>query len=296
MRFFSLLLLLLLLATLPACVSSKKFKAAQSQATANDMLATLRGETITALNKEVAALKSDTTRLGAQVRTLQLEKNQLERTSSLTQQQLSAELQQKQREMEAASALLSQKQKEITDKEAILAAQTQKINDLNAQIQKQREATDALRTSIEQALINFNAEELTVELRDGKIYVSMAEKLLFKSGSAVVDPKGVGAIEQLADVLLKRPDISILIEGHTDNIPIKTARFDDNWDLSVIRATAVSRILTKKGVPADRITAAGKGESTPIASNATPEGRAKNRRTEIILSPKLDVLYELLKP
>ncbi len=293
---FLLLLASLSLAILPSCVSSKKYKISQEQLAASELVGQSRSKTINELETQIAKLKADTTRIGGLLRQTSSEKSALERTSSATQQQLAAELQQKQKTIDDAEALLNQKQQQLSEKESLLAAQTQKIDDLNAQIDRQKEATDNLRASIEEALVNFSAEELTIEIRDGKIYVSMAEKLLFKSGSAGVDPKGVGALEQLADVLVKKPDISIMIEGHTDNVPIKTARFDDNWDLSVIRATAVSRILMKKGVPAERITASGKGEFFPIAANDTPEGRSKNRRTEIILSPKLDVLYELLRP
>ncbi len=290
-----LLISLAALFLLPACVSSKKYKLSQSQLEASNLLAGTRAKNIEQLESQVAVLQADTTRLGLQLRQCISDKAALERSSSSTQQQLAAELQQKQKEIDEKESLLTQKQRELAEKQSLLADQTQKIDDLNAQINKQRASIDNLLKSIEAALVNFNAEELTIENRDGKIYVSMAEKLLFKSGSAAVDPKGVGALQQLADVLLKQPDISIMIEGHTDNIPIKTARFDDNWDLSVIRATAVSRILLKRGVPADRITAAGKGESFPIAANDTPEGRSKNRRTEIILSPKLDLLFELLR-
>ncbi|MDP5171853.1 MAG: OmpA family protein [Bacteroidia bacterium] len=286
-----------------SCVSSKKYKLSQSQLAATEQMVKARNTSITGLESQlagfkaqVATLTSDTAQLGTQIRKISQEKATLQRTSSSNQQQLSAELQQKQLEIDRAQTLLTQKLKELAEKEALLATQTQKINELNDQIDRQKEATDNLRASIEEALVNFSAEELTVENRNGKIYVSMAEKLLFKSGSAAVDPKGVTALEQLAAVLAKKPDISVMIEGHTDNIPIKTARFDDNWDLSVIRATAVSRILMKKGVPAERITASGRGEFFPIAANDTPEGRSKNRRTEIILSPKLDVLYELLRP
>jgi chemotaxis protein MotB len=119
---------------------------------------------------------------------------------------------------------------------------------------------------------------------------------LFKSGSAAVEAKGKEAIKLLADVLDKNQDIDILIEGHTDNVPIKTAVYQDNWDLSVARATSIVRILTVdyKIVPT-RLTASGKGEFSPRATNETPEGRALNRRTEIILSPKLDEIMQLLK-
>jgi chemotaxis protein MotB len=123
----------------------------------------------------------------------------------------------------------------------------------------------------------------------------MSDKLLFKSGSVAVENKGKEAIKLLADVLGKNPDIDILIEGHTDNVPIKTAVYKDNWDLSVARATSIVRILTEEyKIEPTRLTASGKGEFSPRASNETPDGRALNRRTEIILSPKLDEIMKLL--
>jgi len=145
-------------------------------------------------------------------------------------------------------------------------------------------------------LLGFNSDELSVEVKNGKVYVSMSDKLLFKSGSAAVEAKGKEAIKLLAGVLEKNQDIDILIEGHTDNVPIKTAVYRDNWDLSVARATSIVRILTDeyKIIPT-RLTASGKGEFWPRATNETPEGRASNRRTEIILSPKLDEIMQLLK-
>jgi len=144
--------------------------------------------------------------------------------------------------------------------------------------------------------LGFQTDELSVEIKNGKVYVSMSDKLLFKSGSAAIETKGKEAIKMLADVLSKNQDIDILIEGHTDNVPIRTAVYRDNWDLSVARATSIVRILTDEyKITPTRLTASGKGEFSPRALNDTPEGRASNRRTEIILSPKLDEIMELLK-
>lgn len=132
-------------------------------------------------------------------------------------------------------------------------------------------------------------------MKNGKVYVSLSDKLLFKSGSAEVEDKGKQALKKLSEVLNKNNEIDVEIEGHTDNIPIKTARYEDNWDLSVHRATNIVRILQEEyAVNAKRLTAAGKGEFMPKASNETAEGRAKNRRTEIVLSPKLDELFKLI--
>jgi chemotaxis protein MotB len=132
-------------------------------------------------------------------------------------------------------------------------------------------------------------------MRDGKVYVAMSDKLLFKSGSDAVEKRGKEALAMLADVLTKQPEIDMFIEGHTDNIPIKTTRFTDNWDLSVLRSTSVVRILTNEyKVNPAQIIPSGRSQYFPVADNTTPDGRAKNRRTEIILSPKLDKLFQML--
>jgi chemotaxis protein MotB len=163
-------------------------------------------------------------------------------------------------------------------------------------IAKQDSLTRNLNNTLRNALLGFNSDELSMEIKDGKVYVSMSDKLLFPSGSSAVEDKGKDALKLLAGVLDKNADIDILVEGHTDNVPIKTTVYKDNWDLSVARATSIVRILTNdyKIIPT-RLTASGKGEFFPKADNDTVEGRAKNRRTEIILSPKLDELMKLLK-
>ncbi len=176
-----------------------------------------------------------------------------------------------------------------------LAIRERKLAELEAYIRRQDSITNALNDIVKRALLSFNSEELTVEMKNGKVYVSLSDKLLFKSGSADVEEKGNDAIQKLAEVLNKNNDIDVLIEGHTDNKPIKTDKFSDNWDLSTARATNIVRLLSDiHKVNAKRLTAAGRGEYMPKVSNDTPEGRAKNRRTEIILSPKLNELYKMI--
>lgn len=200
----------------------------------------------------------------------------------------SAQLSEKERELQNKNKDLQNKDKDLEEKERML-------REMQAIIARQDELTKKLNQTLRDALVGFNSDELTMEIRDGKVYVSMSDKLLFKSGSTTVEPKGVEALKVLADVLNKNTDIQILVEGHTDNVPIKTAVFKDNWDLSVARATSITRLLNEKyGVAATRMTASGRGEYFPKASNDTPEGKAKNRRTEIILSPKLDEIMNLL--
>ena len=146
-------------------------------------------------------------------------------------------------------------------------------------------------------MISFKDSELTVEVKNGKVYVSLAEQLLFGSGSITVDPKGQSAIKQLASALKGQEDLNVMVEGHTDNVPIsRTSQYmKDNWDLSVMRATAIVKILVDNGVSADHVTAAGKGEFYPVDTNDTAEGRAKNRRTEIVITPDLDELFRILE-
>lgn len=176
-----------------------------------------------------------------------------------------------------------------------IADQAKRLKNLQDMIQAQKDVMSNLKNSISNALINYKADELSVYTKDGNVYVSLAEKLLFKSGSDVVDPKGKEALKSLAQVLNSTKDITVLIEGHTDNVPIQTNKFKDNWDLSTARATSIVRILTKdNGFDSMRITASGKGEFHPINLNDTPEGRAGNRRTEVILSPDLKELFKLL--
>ncbi len=185
--------------------------------------------------------------------------------------------------------LLSSKSK-ITIRE-----QATRLKELQEIIQSQNDKTTSLKNSISKALLNYKADELNVYQKNGKVYVSLEEKLLFKSGSDVVDPKGKEALKSLANVLNNTTDFTVDIEGHTDDVPIKTQRFKDNWDLSTARASSIVRILTKDyGFDAARITASGKGEFHPLNLNESVEGRAGNRRTEIILSPDLQEIYELL--
>ena len=162
-------------------------------------------------------------------------------------------------------------------------------------VSRQDSITARLNATLRNALLGFNSDELSVEVKNGKVYISMSDKLMFKSGSAELETKGTEALKLLADVLVKNPDIDVLVEGHTDNVPIKTAIYKDNWDLSVARAASVVRTLTNNyKVAPKQVTPAGRGEFFPKGDNTTPEGRAKNRRTEIILSPKLDEIMNLL--
>lgn len=191
---------------------------------------------------------------------------------------------------------LKAKSDELDAKEKLLTEREKSINEMRQVIARQDSITGRLNTILRNALLGFNSDELSVEIKNGKVYVSMSDKLLFKSGSSAVEQKGKEALKLLGGVLDKNTDIDILVEGHTDNVPIKTSVYKDNWDLSVARATSIVRILaTDYKIAPTRMTASGKGEFFPKAGNDTAEGRAINRRTEIILSPKLEEIMQLLK-
>ena len=234
------------------------------------------------LKKNLADLTDQGIKLSNSYKDLQNKYNDLANQSLSQTDKLSKALAAKSDDLDAKEKLLSEREKTLHDMKQIIA--------------KQDSLTRNLNNTLRNALLGFNSDELSVEIKDGKVYVSMSDKLLFQSGSSAVEDKGKDALKLLAGVLDKNSDIDILIEGHTDNVPIKTSVYKDNWDLSVARATSIVRILTNdyKIVPT-RLTASGKGEFFPKADNDTPEGRTKNRRTEIILSPKLDELMKLLK-
>lgn len=160
------------------------------------------------------------------------------------------------------------------------------------------DAIKALKEKLTDALYGFEGKGINITTRDGKVYVSMENKLLFSSGSFEIGEEGERAVRNIAEVLSLSKDINIMVEGHTDNVPYKTSsktNIEDNWDLSVKRATTVTRLLlSNHGIAPSRVTAAGRSEFSPIAEGNTPAARQKNRRTEIILAPNLDQLMELM--
>ena len=192
--------------------------------------------------------------------------------------------------------LLASGQNENQKLNANLKDREKTIAELQKMIDQQNKKVKDLLNSVKDALLGFSSDELTVREEDGKVYVAMSDKLLFESGKAIVNNQGKEALGKLAQVLNKQTDIDVYIEGHTDNVPIKTAVFQDNWDLSVIRATSVVRILTETyGVNPLQIQPCGRGEFKPVDVNTTPEGKARNRRTEIIMAPRLDKLFKMLE-
>ncbi len=213
-------------------------------------------------------------------------------------------------ELQSTQEDLTTKQQLLRELESSVANQRLDVNRLQAELEarnarlmemerlmneKDRIMGD-LRDKVAEALTGFEGQGLTITRKNGNVYVSMDEKLLFKSGSTVVDPNGEIALQQLAQVLAQNPDIKIMIEGHTDDVPFrKGASIKDNWDLSVMRATSIVRILLDgSGIDPVRLTVAGRGEYLPVDPADTPEARGKNRRTEIILSPDFSEVFRIL--
>jgi chemotaxis protein MotB len=243
-----------------SCVSKKKYHASQ--------------DWVTSLQNDSAITHNSLNDCNNQVKKLTNERNIYQNENAMAQSDL---------------------EKLATRSKLTIAEQAKRLKELQDLIQAQRDAMNKLKKTIADALENFKADELYVYVKDGKVYVSLQEKLLFKSGSAKVDPKGVEALGTLAKVLNVTPDINVMIEGHTDTVPIKRIDFPDNWALSVGRATSIVRILTKDyGVDPKHIIASGRGEFYPIERNNTEAGKASNRRTEIIISPSLIELYKIL--
>ncbi len=217
---------------------------------------------------------------------------------------LLTELQKTQEDLQLKEERLLELEKSVGDKmheverlRAELVAQNQHLMEMERILNAQDSVMKALKNTLSEALYGFKQDGLTVSIRNGKVYVSMEEKLLFQTGSIEVDPKGVNALKQVAAVLERNPEINITIEGHTDDVPVRTnPSFKDNWDLSVKRATSIVRILLdNSSIDPKRLIASGRGEYLPVDPSDSDSARRKNRRTEIILTPNLDELYQILE-
>jgi len=275
-------------------------------------------EKFTALKKEHTALVRDTSLTNNTLRNLQsqydkindlyqllLEKNRellagnmMETEKISTELRLTQErLQKKEDELRLLENELNAKKAQLDEMARSLAVKEQRVFELENILAEKERAVNELRDKVAAALFGFENNGLTIEIRNGKVYVSLDESLLFASGSWSVNAKGRDAIIKLAKVLETNVDVNILIEGHTDNVPFKgSGQVKDNWDLSVMRATAIVKIVVENSnVDPKRLMAAGRSEYLPVDNSNTQTGRAKNRRTEIILTPKLDELFQLLE-
>lgn len=312
-KYFFLGISFLLLTT--SCVSSKLYEDLQSRydalRTENESLMSEldakagNGEaySVSKLQTAIDNLQAENSRLKMELSAVQNNLERLQRSydaleanssSALTEnlsrnRRLLEELEAKEKTLAQEAVRLKQLQKELADR-------SKRVDELEGIIATKDAKMNALKEAISAALVNFEGNGLTVEQRDGKVYVSMENKLLFDSGSWAVNSRGREAVEQLGSVLAKNNEIAVLIEGHTDNVPYSgSGNITNNWDLSTKRATAIVAILTQnQGILKDNLTAAGRGEFAPVTSNTTPEGRARNRRIEVILTPKLDEIAKLL--
>ena len=250
-----------------------------------------------ALNKELAKVKSEREKLQADYAALNKKMDVLKDSYAALEKNSSESLKANMAKNRELLEQLGAKEKALALEQEQLNKNNQRLQELEALIAAKEESMRKLKETLSKALNSFEGKGLTVEQKNGKVYVSMENKLLFKSGSWAVGPEGKTAVVEVGKVLGDNPDISVLIEGHTDDDPFGgSGPIADNWDLSTKRATAIVAILSEnKSVNKQNLTAAGRGEFSPLASNATAEGKAKNRRIEIILTPRLDEIAEMLK-
>lgn len=241
------------------------------------------------LDSECNSVKNSLKNLQGAYAALEKDSNAAIQANSEKNRELLAQLEAKEKALQAEQERLEKLKKDLQQR-------SDRINELESLIAANDNNLKALRDKLSKALYSFEGKGLTVEQRDGKVYVSMENKLLFASGSWVVGTEGRKAVVEVGKVLAENPDISVLIEGHTDNVPYnRQGQIEDNWDLSTKRATSIVRILKEnKDINPINLTAAGRSEYAPVASNETSEGKSKNRRIEIILTPKLDEISKML--
>lgn len=308
-----------------ACVPARKFEEVQNRQkkcaaeleaykTANMELENKNNELnakFADMEKRIAALQNDTFIQGMSLRQLTENYNNINKTYQLLldknkellsgnaeeTKKLMKQLQVTQEELQRKEDALRALEKDLNTKTFELSKREARVKELESIISKKDSAVKALKQKVQDALLGFENSGLTIEQKNGKVYVSLEESLLFSSGSYTVEQKGVEVLKKLAKVLEQNTDINILVEGHTDNVPYKgSGAIKDNWDLSVMRATSVVKIITSNSkVDPKRLEAAGKGEFMPIEVANTPEARKKNRRTDVILTPKLDELLQILE-
>jgi chemotaxis protein MotB len=272
------ILILVIIGSFSSCVvlSPKKYNALLAQRDSLSLGLEAAQSKMETLEDERSRLQADTTRMNNRI----------------------SELQEKLQGLDANYASLrSNSSTEINQLSDNLKKREARLKEVEEILRKRDEATNALKNKLQKALLGFQQSGLLVDIRDGKVYVSLTDKLLFPTGSIIIDEKGKQALKELAKVLKSQPEINISVEGHTDSQRVlNLGQIKDNWDLSVLRATSVVRYLTDiEKVQNNRITATGKGEFQPIATGSTPDDRSRNRRIEIVLSPKLDELYNLIK-
>lgn len=275
-------ILSILTVILGSCVSQKKYNSAKADA--------LRYETdLMVADRQAGELRTLNNTLVENLELCETERQQCER-------ELEELTERYKRLLSDGSAEASRMLRELEENQRALAARTEQVERLEQMLRAREQAIEDIRRKVAAALTGFEGRGLSISTRDGKVYVSMDDKLLFRSGSFNVGTEGSRAIKDLGVVLAENPDINIMVEGHTDDVPYRaSAQLRDNLDLSVMRATTVTRLLLEnKDISPNRIVSAGRGEHLPVAHGKDSDSRAQNRRTEIILSPRLDELLELM--
>ena len=241
------------------------------------------------------ALLKDTTELGAELRVAQANYASLNDTYQKLKNTHNKIVNNNQTELSKMSKDLSERELKINTLENELNERERRVRELEQVIARKDSAVNAIKDKLTKSLLGFKDKDITVKVKDGKVYVSLSEQLLFKSGSIKVDEKGVEALKKLAEAIKDDKTLNITVEGHTDDVPVnKGTTFEDNWELSVLRATSITKILVSNGFSPVNIMPAGHGEFMPVAEGKSAEARRLNRRTEIIISPKLDELFKLL--
>ena len=306
-----------LLALGTSCVSSKKYNDLEGRnadlqrenRSMNEDLNSFRsnseklGNDLASLQKEYDAATTERNDLMQKYAALQKNYSSLEESYDALEQNSSAAILENSRQNRELLAQLDEKEADLlTEKTRLeklqkdLNLRSQRIDELESVIAAKDAKMNALKNAVSNALTNFEGKGLSVEQKDGKVYVSMENKLLFDSGSWAVNQEGRKAVKQLGSVLAQNPDIAVLIEGHTDNVPYGgSGQLKDNWDLSTKRATSIVQILRENNqIDPQSLTAAGRGEYAPIANNDSEAGKAKNRRIDVILTPKLDEITRVL--
>ena len=315
-----------------SCVPARQYDDLKARkAKCEDEVSTLRSSTlelltrskemnqqIADLTKDINHLREDTLTLGANMKRLKdlydeltasydklnvnneklLDSNKSETKKIINQLHMTqGELIAKEDSLKKLERELNAKQGALDELSVALKSREAKLAELQQILFSKDSIVTSLKKKVSDALVGFTNNGLTIEQKNGKVYISLEERLLFATGSIIVDKEGFGALKKLAIVLENNPDINILIEGHTDNVPMKgNGDMKDNWDLSVMRATSVVKIITSNSkVNPARLTAAGRGEFNPVDKGNTTEARKKNRRIEIILTPKLDEIFKVLE-
>lgn len=295
-------------------VSKKKYDDLLAQKVRTEADLADRNSSLDAANAELARLnellnrlKEDTTNLGIDVRNTSRKLSRLEKEHDqlntnyknlLTNSgRLNRDMAQQQQQLLEIQESLERTRTLNDSLSNSLAEREKKVKELEQVLANKDRAVQELKNKISNALLNFKENDISVKVKNGKVYVSLAEQLLFGSGSIQIDQKGISALQQLAKAIKDQKDINIMVEGHTDNVPIskKSTYMNDNWDLSVMRATSITRILTNAGVSPEQITASGRSQYMPLATNDNPQNKQKNRRTEIIITPNLDELFKILE-